>query len=216
MPPPNWQSSNVSLFNASDISSPGYYAPAKTALLLADFHSYIIDNAVGANGTAAAANAAALRTWAKSRGIAVVHSLLDLHAAPFATCKNAAGIEAVVQTMTSTGSGTEPAELTSGSPDTTFTRQPGTVSAFLAPGLEQYLRTLNIASILLTGLSTSGTVLRTAASATDAQFVVTTISDACADPDAAVQDVLVNQVLGASGYVATTAQFRAGYDAVQH
>ncbi|KAF2215740.1 hypothetical protein CERZMDRAFT_34276 [Cercospora zeae-maydis SCOH1-5] len=202
----------MACFDTSDKTSPGNYSPAHTALLLTDFHQFLIENASGPVGKVAAEKASELRTWAKSKGIKVVHSLIDLDAEPFETCKDFDRFRSVIRTMRESSKGPEPATLTSGTADPTFFRQPGTVSALTAPGLEQYLRDNSIVSLIVAGLSTSGSVARTVFAATDAKFVVTTISDACADPDEALQDAFVNKVLGSRGYTATAAEFIEGYD----
>jgi nicotinamidase-related amidase len=60
---------------------------------------------------------------------------------------------------------------------------------------------------VLTGLSTSGCVLRTACAACDAEFVTTVISDGCADPMEGVHDLLVAKVLGNRSFVVSTKEF---------
>lgn len=198
-------------FNAADKSTPGHYGPSQTALLLLDFHSMFVQKAGGPKAHAALEVAAKMRAWAKSQGIQVIHGLIDINAAPFPTCKDAGRLAGVVAAMKSSG-GEEPAELLEGGGgDVTFTRKPGYVSAFKSPGLDDFLQKRGIKSLVLTGLSTSGCVLRTAITATDAEYVVTVISGGCADPVEGMHDMIVGRVLNNRGYVTTAAEFQEGF-----
>jgi nicotinamidase-related amidase len=201
------------IFNAADQTTPGYYKASQTALLLLDFHSSFVNKAGGPNASAALAVASKMRVWAKSRGIVVIHALLDVDKTPFPTCKGADRLSGILTAMKS-GGVEEPAQLLHNSDDNdiTFTRSPGHVSALKSPGILEFLQEQGIKSLILTGLSTSGCVMRTAVSATDAEFVVTVISDACADAGEGVHDMLVEKLLPSRAYVATTAEFRKGFE----
>ena len=199
-------------FNAADISTPGHYGPSQTALLLLDFHSMFIQRAGGQQIAAALEVAAKMRTWAKSQGIQVIHALVDTNGKPFATCKDAGRFAAYLEAMKS-GGGEECAELLEGGDgdDVTFTRTPGHLSALKSPGLDELLRKKGITSLVLAGLSTSGCVMRTAITASDAEYVVSIISDGCADPVEGMHDLLMGKLLNNRGYVLTAAEFQEGY-----
>ncbi|KAI0378849.1 Isochorismatase hydrolase [Hypomontagnella monticulosa] len=200
------------MFNPADITTPGHYGPSQTALLLLDFHTMLVQKGGGPKAAAALEVAAQMRTWAKSQGIQVIHGLIDLDGTPFPTCMGAAMLGQVVAAAKA-GGGEEAAELSAGGSDgeITFTRKPGHVSALKSPGLEDFLKQKGITSLVLTGLSTSGCVMRTAVTATDAEYVVTVISDGCADPAEGVHEVMVGKVLSSRGYVATAAEFQEGF-----
>jgi nicotinamidase-related amidase len=68
------------------------------------------------------------------------------------------------------------------------------VSAFTGSDLEIILRTKNIDHLVLTGLSTSGVVLSTLREAVDKDYVLTVLSDLCADRDEEVHHVLTEKV----------------------
>jgi nicotinamidase-related amidase len=68
------------------------------------------------------------------------------------------------------------------------------VSAFSGSDLETILRAKNINHLVLTGLSTSGVVLSTLRAAVDKDFVLTVLSDLCADRDEEVHRVLTEKV----------------------
>ena len=198
-------------FNAADISTPGHYGPSQTALLLLDFHSMFVQKAIGPDIPAALEVAAKMRVWAKSQGIQVIHGLVDINATPYPTCKDANRFAGIAAAMKSSG-GEEPAELLEGGGnDVIFTRRPGYVSALKSPGLDDFLQKKGIKSLVLAGLSTSGCVFRTAITATDAEYVVSVISDGCADPVEGMHDMMVGKMLNNRGYVITAAEFQEGF-----
>ncbi|RDW62539.1 hypothetical protein BP5796_10841 [Coleophoma crateriformis] len=199
------------MFNVADISTPGHYGPSKTALLLLDFHSMFVEKVASPKGPAALEVAAKIRQWAKSQGIQVVHCIVDVNAAPFPTCKDANRFQSIVSAMGLSGAAEPAVLLEGGGDDVTFTRRPGYVSALKSPGLDDFLQKKGIKSLVLAGISTSGCVMRTAITASDAEYVVSVISDGCADPVEEVHEIVVGKLLNNRGYVATAAEFQEGY-----
>lgn len=152
-----------------------------------------------------------MKTWAKLQGIQVIHGLIDIDAKPFPSCKGADRLASIGAAMKSSG-GEEPVELLGGrGDDVTFTRRPGYVSALKSPGLDDFLQKKGIKSLVLAGLSKSGCVLRTAITASDAEYVVSVISDGCADPVEGMHDMIVGKLLNNRGYVTTGAEFQEGF-----
>jgi nicotinamidase-related amidase len=201
-------------FDASSPTSPSYYKPSETALLLLDWHSMFVEKAAGANATAALAVTAGLRSWAKKHDLEIIHALIDCSRDPFTTCKGGDRLNVILASMKQSGGAEEPSALlssgddvglTSNAGEVTFMRTPGHVSALKSPGLLDHLETKGIKSLLLTGLSTSGCVARTAFAATDGEFVVTVISDACAEADQAVHEAMIEKVLPSRNFIATAA-----------
>jgi nicotinamidase-related amidase len=201
-------------FDALSPTSPSHYKPSETALLLLDWHSMFVSKAAGAEVTAALAVTARLRSWAKKHDVEIIHALIDSSRDPYTTCKGGDRLRTILASMKQSGGAAEPSALlptgddvgpTENGGEVTFMRTPGHVSALKSPGLLDHLETKNIKSLLLTGLSTSGCVARTAFSATDAEFVVTVISDACAEADQAVHDAMIENVLPSRNFVATAA-----------
>ncbi|KAI1101679.1 Isochorismatase hydrolase [Jackrogersella minutella] len=198
--------------NTADQTTPGHYGPSQTALLLLDFHSIFIQKGGAVDAPAALDVAAKMRAWSKSQGIRVIHGLIDFDAMPFPTCKGSERIMGFAAATRSGGGGEEPAELVEdGGDDFTFTRRPGYVSALKSAGLGDFLQKNEIKSLILTGLSTSGCVARTALAATDAEYIVTVISDGCADPKEGVHDIMLGSVLNQMGYVSKASEFQEGY-----
>jgi nicotinamidase-related amidase len=199
------------VFNPADVTTPGAYQPCQTVLLLLDFHSLFVEKAGGPNAPAALATAAKLRIWAKSHGIVVVHALIDIEQAPYSTCKGTERVSSLLTAMKTNYEEPEDLRQDYDNGDFTLTRAPGHVSALRSPGLPGFLLEKGIKSLILTGLSTSGCVLRTAVPATDEEYVVTIISDACADPDQGIHDMLTQKLLLSRAYVTTAAEFQEGY-----
>lgn len=201
------------LFSRSDKASPGFYGPDETALLLLDFHNMFIERTAGSKAADAVQVAAALRIWAKAQGITIVHALIDTKAEPYPTCKGADRLKGIIASMDG-HSAEEAPSLREGltEDERLFTRIPGYVSAFKSPGMHEFLQKKGIKSLILTGLSTSGCVMRTALPATDLEYIVTTVSDACADDGDGVHDFVINNVLNNRGYVTTSAEFRQGFE----
>jgi len=83
------------------------------------------------------------------------------------------------------------------------------VSAFAGNNLRQILAAQDIGHLVLAGIATGGIVLSTALQAADLDFGVTTLSDACADPDPDLHAMLLSTVLRRRGDVATTKEWAA-------
>ncbi|KAJ5126587.1 Isochorismatase hydrolase [Penicillium atrosanguineum] len=201
------------MWNVADKSCPSHWGPSQTALLLLDFHSMFVSRVPG-GGPAAVKTAAEMKAWAKSTGIKVIHALIDINASPFETCKDSGRFATIVDAMGKTGGAECPELLEDADDEVTFLRRPGYVSALKSPGLEDYLKENGIRSLLLAGFSTSGCVTRTAIPACDEEYVVTTISDACADPDDELHRIMLEKVLNNRGYVATAIEIQKGYEKV--
>jgi nicotinamidase-related amidase len=81
------------------------------------------------------------------------------------------------------------------------------VGAFSTTDLETILRSKNINTIVLFGISTSGVVLSTVRWAADMDYKLAVISDACADGDAEVHRVLMDKVFPRQVAVVNTQEF---------
>jgi nicotinamidase-related amidase len=81
------------------------------------------------------------------------------------------------------------------------------VSAFAGSDLDVVLRSLGIGSLVLTGVATSGVVLSTLRQAADLDFVLTVLSDLCADRDPEVHRFLMQKVFPSQASVMTAAQW---------
>ena len=68
------------------------------------------------------------------------------------------------------------------------------VSAFAGSDLEVVLRSLQVRSLVLSGIATSGVVLSTLRQAADLDYELTVLCDCCADGDDEVHRVLLDKV----------------------
>lgn len=84
------------------------------------------------------------------------------------------------------------------------------VSAFAGSDLEVILRGHHIEHLVLTGIATSGVVLSTVREASDKDYRLSVLADACADRDPEVNSVLLNKVFPRQAEVLTTDQWVAG------
>ena len=81
------------------------------------------------------------------------------------------------------------------------------VSAFAGSDLEVLLRAQNIKHLVLTGVATSGVVLSTLREASDKDFQLTVLADACADRDPEVHRVLTEKVFARQADIISNEQF---------
>ncbi|MFF4340519.1 cysteine hydrolase family protein [Kitasatospora sp. NPDC001540] len=75
--------------------------------------------------------------------------------------------------------------------------------------LDRQLRERGITTLVVSGVSTSGAVLSTVIDAADRDYRLYVLSDGVADPDAAVQDVLLHHVLPARAHLIDSAELPA-------
>ena len=200
-------------FNPADPSAPGHYGPSQTALVLLDFHNLVVNKNAGPKGPAALEVAIKLRTWAHSQGIQVIHGLVNTTLTPFPTSKDFERFKLIIAAAKLNGNGDESPELLKGGPgnEPTFARRVGYISAFKSPGFPEFLQKNGIKSLIIAGLATSGVVLRTALEGSEEEYVVTVISDACADPSEEAHDFLVSKIFPQRGYSTTAAEFQEGF-----
>ncbi len=69
--------------------------------------------------------------------------------------------------------------------------------------MEEVLRAQGITHLVLCGIATSGVVLSTLREAADKDYILTVLSDCCADSDEEVQSVLMSKVFTRQAEVVT-------------
>ncbi len=84
------------------------------------------------------------------------------------------------------------------------------VSAFSGSDLDVVLRSLDVDSLVLAGIATSGVVLSTLRQAADLDFRLTVLSDGCADRDPEVHRVLMEKVFPRQALVVSVAEWTDG------
>lgn len=80
-------------------------------------------------------------------------------------------------------------------------------SAFHDTDLETILRVKGITKLVIMGISTGGCVLSSLRKAADLDYDIVVISDACADPDEEIQNVLMRKVFPRQAKVVTAQDF---------
>ena len=81
------------------------------------------------------------------------------------------------------------------------------VSAFERTDLDEWLRGMDIDTLILAGISTSGVVLSTVCDGADLDYRLLVLADACADRDPVIQDVLMEKVFPQRTTVITVEDF---------
>ena len=89
--------------------------------------------------------------------------------------------------------------------DTVVTKR--RVSAFSGSDLDVVLRSLDVQSLALTGIATSGVVLSTLRQAADLDFGLTVLRDCCLDADEEVHRVLMEKIFPRQAVVESAAQW---------
>ena len=83
------------------------------------------------------------------------------------------------------------------------------VSAFSGSDLDMVLRAQGIRHLVLSGVATSGVVLSTVREAADKDYILTVLSDCCAEGDEEVQRVLMSKVFPRQAAVITAEEWIA-------
>jgi nicotinamidase-related amidase len=81
------------------------------------------------------------------------------------------------------------------------------VGAFFGSDLEVVLRSHDIATLVLAGISTSGVVLTTVRTAADMDYDLVVLSDCCADPNPDLHGVLMDSVFPSQATIACADDF---------
>lgn len=183
---------------------------SKTAFLSMDLQNGIVGMLPESEQTALLDNTSAALQAARKAGVAVMHIVVRFKSGhPEVSPRNKLFGE--VKKAGFLIEGTPIAEIhpraapVAGEPVLTKLR----VGAFSTTPLETLLRARNIDTLVLTGFATSGVMLSTVRWASDMDYRLVVVSDACADPDKEVHRVLVQKVFPAQATVLTTREFAA-------
>ncbi|KAH8658323.1 putative hydrolase protein [Xylariales sp. PMI_506] len=210
--------------SSKDLHKPSAYGASKTALLLLDYQNVLVNMIQDPETKQKLIESVkALMAAARKNNVAIVHCLIDTQVDPPATNKTMETWESVHKPMLSAipDAGAEYSEFAATAATTTTTtpgdgsnsgqghesislRAPGYRSVLVAKGILPLLREqLGVGHLVLGGIATSGAILGTASHATDLDFVVTIVEDACWDPSQAVHRTLIDTVLPVLAYVLT-------------
>ncbi|KAI0205135.1 putative hydrolase protein [Astrocystis sublimbata] len=194
---------------------PSSYGPSKTALLLLDYENAHVNMIPSSEEREKVVQSAKrLLTVARENNVAIVHCLMDTTYDPPPTSKGSEKWQSMIKPMLAANPDmvAEYSELASTNSkvadgdvrESTSHRNPAHLSALSAEGLLPLLREkLGITHLIISGITTSGPVLGTATHATDLDFVVTVVGEACWDPDEKVHHALLDTVLPILAWVLT-------------
>ena len=196
------------IFDAGDPCSPLSIPNAQTALLLLDYQNISLA-VIKDVATGVVLAARSMQKWASEQGILVIHCLVDASGeSPKPSMKAASRFKLMQQKLQETPAlGDECEALSQIAPnEERDSRRPGYISALQGPKLRKMLDSAGIKSLILSGISTSGCLLSTCRAATDAEYIVTVVEDACADPVPGVHDMLMQHVISSTAHVSRSTE----------
>ena len=181
----------------------------RTALLIMDMQNGIVAR-IGEHAESLLSTVAAARDAARRAGIPIVYVRVAFReGAPEVSARNQA-FSALVGTvsMDEDRDATRIHDRLAPSSDEVIVTK-RRVSAFAGSDLDVVLRSMDVDTLVLCGIATSGVVLSTTRQAADLDFRLTILHDACADADPEVHRVLVEKVFPRQATVTSSAQWIA-------
>lgn len=185
-----------------------------TALVLLDFQRFVLHNFLGEAGRKDVVEAAAtLLAAARSAKLEVIHVIVAFRPGfPEISPRNSVFSwlrDSGLVTPGCDGVGIDrslvPTEV---EPVVTKHR----VGAFSGTDFERILRAKGIETLILAGVSTSGTILSTVRQAFDLDYRMILARDACADGDGDIHDMLFDRVLPHHAHVSSVAAISAALE----
>jgi nicotinamidase-related amidase len=180
--------------------------PARTALLIMDVQTGIVDQLGSSELVDRLAGAA---DAARAAGVRVIYVVIGFREGyPEVSPSNRSFSQLSGSGQFTGGPGSEVHELVAPrAGELTVTKK--RVSAFAGSDLEVILRAGGYQSLVLTGIATSGVVLSTLRQAADLDFELAVLADGCADRDPEVHRVLTEKVFPRQATVTSIAEWTA-------
>ena len=183
---------------------------ANSALLIMDVQNGIVERYLEGGAEALLANLSRAATAARSAGVPVIYVRVAFRpGAPEVSGRNRS-------LSSARSSGTLGSDDRSTQVHDAVGPRPGDIvvvkkriSAFVGSDLEVVLRSLEVDSLVLCGIATSGVVLSTLRQAADLDFELAVLRDGCADADPEVHRVLLDKVFPRQAAVLTTDEWLA-------
>jgi nicotinamidase-related amidase len=178
------------------------FEAARTALLVMDFQTPIVERVTAGKEALLAAAAAAIAA-ARDAGVRVIHVVVGFRPGfPEVSPRNQ-GFSAV-KAMGGVATDIDP-RVAPASDGVVVTKH--RVSAFMGTDLEMVLRANDIDTLAMCGIATSGVVLSTLRHAADGDYRIVVLEDGCVDMDAEVHACLMRKVFPRQATVTTSAEF---------
>lgn len=180
----------------------------RSALLLMDFQAEIVEMLAGGGSRAAVGRAAAALAAARAAGMPVIFVRVAYrpgHADASGRNKRVAMLRDQGRLVDGTPGAAIVAELAPLENEPVVVKR--RVGALSYTDLQALLSALEVDTLVLCGLATSGVVLSTVRQAVDADYRIVVLRDACADGDNEVHRVLMDKVFASQGTVLTVDEF---------
>ncbi|OTA59941.1 Isochorismatase hydrolase [Hypoxylon sp. EC38] len=193
-------------------NQPAYYGPSQTALLVMDYLNMLANMMADPERHTLIDSVNLLLATARKNRVPIIHCLIDTSIDPPPMSKiyeqwftvNKPALEADPELAEEYAEFAPPGNIT-GRLESVSHRLPGPRSAFINKDLLPFLREyLAVKSLILGGIGTSGVVLGTALQGTDEDFIVAVVEDAVWDPNAQVNQDLLDVVFPVSAWVVST------------
>jgi nicotinamidase-related amidase len=181
--------------------------PKKTALLVMDYQSGIIGRIADSDGLvekAAQAIATARRHGVRVGYVRVAFADADIKAIP-ETNKGFSALAHMIDAFRSDAPATQIDHRIAPQPGDIVVRKTR-VGVFSTTNLRQQLESAGVTTLILLGISTSGVVLSTVRDAADRDYKLFVVSDACADTNPEVHELLIHRVYPNQADVITVAE----------
>lgn len=209
--------SKRALLDADDTASLLSFGEAETAVIFADYQNFMVGRADPGTDAAFIHTAISIRAWAEQRNIPVIFATVDFEQLPSPKSKfhgSAGPLMEVWKSKPELGkvhAGLSKSGTKSSAEYHIVKRRLGLVSVLSSDGIGDILNRLGTKSIIVAGLSTSGCVLSTTRDASEHDYVVTVVEDACADPEPGLHDALAKSVLPMTANVVTLEELKQAW-----
>lgn len=184
-------------------NEPTAYPPHKTALLLLDYHGFLVSRIQPQEEKDEfISKIKNIVETARQNAVPVIHCLIGTDQDPPQTSKMTTtwktGLKPVINSQPEML--IEPSEFLNND-DVTVTRRAGVISAMKSDGILEFLRGKGVESLVMSGIATSGAVVSTARDASDLGFIATVVGNGCWDPSADAHKVILENVLPMAAWV---------------
>ena len=180
----------------------------RTALLVMDYQNDIVGSVSGSERTGLLHRASSVLAATRNAGIPVIYVVVSFrpgHPEVSARNKSFSGMKSIGRLQEGTPGAQVHGSVRPDAGEVIVTKR--RVGAFSTTDLETVLRSKNVTSLVLAGISTSGVVLSTVRWAADADYEIVVLADCCADPDPEVHRVLTGKIFPRQATVANSMDY---------
>ncbi|KAJ7037385.1 Isochorismatase-like protein [Mycena alexandri] len=192
------------------LNHPTAHSASSTALLVCDLQTMILGMVDEGKKPKLIDATKTLLAAARANGVQIFHCVIDTELDPLPTCKVADRWATAFKPALTANPvlAQEPPEVAApagalNEREITVGRRPGHVSALRSNGLTPALlrEKYGVTSLVICGISTSGVVLSTVKQASDDDFIVTVVEEACIDPSPELHKLLMEKAFLSAAWV---------------